>query len=206
MIHYIKQCLAQYYLNQLYKNIQSFHLAKQAREEQQLFSYEYIYGEINFASFMQLLKWCEIKPQSVFYDLGSGAGKAVMCAALMFDFKKICGIEQLKLLHDCAITIQQSSKYLRDKPIDWYHGDLLNIDWSDADVVFINASAFIGEFWQQVQKKLLSLKEGARIILVSKKLPEDNFELFITQDWGCSWGIARVTIYRRIRFMEEPST
>ena len=34
--------------HQIYHNVSGFHLAKQAREDQQLFAYEYIYGEIDF--------------------------------------------------------------------------------------------------------------------------------------------------------------
>lgn len=177
---------------ELYHNIPSFHLAKQARTQQQQFSYEYIYGEIDFASFAQLLMRCQIKPDNVFYDLGSGAGKAVVCAALLYDFKKACGIEQLQLLHECA---QQVAEPIADKNIYWYHADLLRFDWKDGDIVFINASAFISDFWQQVLAQLQQLKVGTQIIVVSKLLPATNFTLTYSDFLPMSWGLARVGIY-----------
>lgn len=181
---------------QLYENIPSFTLAKQARSEQQLFSYEYIYGEINYKSFIKLLDMCEINQENIFYDLGSGVGKAVMCAALLYDFKKTCGIEQLKLLHDCAIQIQ-ASELLKNKNIYLYQADMLTFDWSEADVVFINASAYMADFWQKILEKLKVLKAGTQIIVISKLLPTDYFTVKYNDFLPMSCGMVRVGVYVR---------
>jgi hypothetical protein len=180
---------------QLYHDIPSFSLATQARIQQQLFSYEYIYGEIDYKSFMKLLNMCEINTASIFYDLGSGVGKAVMCAALLYDFKKACGIEQLQLLHDHAIKVQQSSEVLKGKNIFFYHANLLTTDWLEADIVFINASAFIGDFWEQLLEKLKQLKVGTQIIVVSKLLPSDHFTVKYSDFLPMSCGWVRVGVY-----------
>lgn len=179
---------------QLYHAIPSFTLAKQARELQQQFAYEYIYGEIDFKSFAEILGRCLIKPDSVFYDLGSGAGKAVICAALLYDFKKVCGIEQLQLLHDCARQMQLHPK-LAHKNIIFHQADLLTTHWLDADIIFINASAFIGDFWQQIAAQLQQLKKGTQIILISKQLPATHFTLIYSDFLPMSWGLARAQIY-----------
>jgi hypothetical protein len=183
--------------HRLYQQSSGFHLAQLARAQQQLFSYEYIYGEIDFLSFSQLLKRCQIKPNNIFYDLGSGIGKAVVCAALLYDFKKICGIEQLKLLHEQALHIQQSSKILASRNINFYQADLLTFDWQDADILFVNASAFIGDFWEQVLTQLLKLKTGSQIIVVSKLLPANHFTQIYSDFIPMSWGLARAGIYLR---------
>lgn len=180
---------------QLYHNIPSFSLAKQARMQQQLFSYEYIYGEIDYKSFMKLLDRCEIRSASIFYDLGSGVGKAVMCAALLYDFKKICGIEQLQLLHDHATKVQQSSEVLKTKNIFLYQDNILTADWLEADIVFINASAFIGDFWNQLLEKLKQLKVGTQIVVVSKLLPSDHFTVKYSDFLSMSCGWVRVGVY-----------
>lgn len=198
-----KQWLAQRRLNkktrqtveschQIYQNIPSFNLAKQARSDQQLFSYEYIYGEIDFDSYAQVLSYCTIKPNSIFYDLGSGAGKAVVCAALLYDFKRACGIEHLELLHECA---QQASKHLEAYNIHFYLDNLLTYNWLDADILFINASTFIGDFWHEVLSRLKQLKSGTQIIVVSKQLPAESFSPIYDDFLLMSWGYARVGIY-----------
>ncbi len=181
----------------LYQYNPGFSLAKQARTQQQLFSYEYIYGEINYTSFIKLLDLCQIKQGSIFYDLGSGVGKAVVCAALLYDFKKACGIEQLQLLHEYAQKLQQSSKDLLDRNIHFYQADLLTLNWLDADILFINASAFIGDFWQQLLTKLKNLKIGAKIIVISKLLPSDNFTTLYNDFLPMSCGVVRVGVYVR---------
>ncbi len=201
MFHFkwpIRQWLVQrkaiYLCRKLYHNVPSFTLAQKARELQQQFSYEYIYGEIDFSSFSQLLSYCEMTPETIFYDLGSGSGKAVMCAALLYDFKKVCGIEHLELLHNCA---QNISKQLANKNIYLYQADLLTFDWQEADILFINASAFIGDFWQQVLSQLKQLKAGTQIIIVTKLLPEDYFTPIFNDTLLMSWGWARVGVWRR---------
>ena len=42
----------------------------------------------------------------IFYDLGSGTGKAVIAAALMHNFAVCCGIELLEGLHTISLEIQ----------------------------------------------------------------------------------------------------
>jgi SAM-dependent methyltransferase len=178
--------------DRIYQNICGFTLAVNARTQQQLFSYEYIYGEINYQSFIKLLNKCEITSRSIFYDLGSGLGKAVICAALLYDFKKVCGIEQLQLLHEQAkLAEQQTAK----NNIHFYHADILTHDWHDADIIFINASAYIGDFWQQLLKKLIELKKGTQIIVVSKLLPEEYFTVKYSDFMPMSCGIVRVGVY-----------
>ncbi len=181
---------------QWYSTIPSFHLAQQARSAQQQFGYEYIYGEIDFSSFALLLERCQINSESVFYDLGSGAGKAVVCAALLYEFKKVYGIEQLSLLHECAQKICSQLSVTHSQTITLYQADLLSFTYQDADIVFINASAFLGDFWQAVLVKLQGLKAGTQIILVSKPLPEAQFEQVYSDFLPMSWGLARVGVYR----------
>jgi precorrin-6B methylase 2 len=176
----------------IYQSIPSYHLAKQAREEQQLFSYEYIYGEIHFLTFAHLLMKCTINPNSIFYDLGSGSGKAVICSALLCDFKRAIGIEQLHLLHQCA---EQASKAFPHKNIYFYQADLLQYNWLDADILFINAATYIGDFWQKILLQLQQLKTGTQIIIISKQLPAPTFNLIHEDYQPMSWGMARVGIY-----------
>lgn len=178
----------------MYQDIPSFHLAKQGRAEQDLCGYEYIYGEIDCLSFAQLLTHCDLKSNSVFYDLGSGAGKTVILSALLHDFKKVCGIEQLTLLHQSAVQVAKESE---GKNIHFYCDDILNFNWLDGDIVFVNAATYIGDFWSKVLARLQQLRAGTQIIVVSKQLPSDHFDLIFEELLPMSWGVTRVGIYQR---------
>ena len=64
-----------------------------------------IYGEVDFASFYTVLRKINAAPGQVFYDLGSGTGKAVFAARITQDFSKCIGIEILSKLHQQAAKI-----------------------------------------------------------------------------------------------------
>ena len=58
----------------------------------------FVYGEIEYASFEATLRKIrdELRPgQDVFYDLGSGAGRPVVAAAVLFPFRACRGVELL---------------------------------------------------------------------------------------------------------------
>jgi len=126
----------------------------------------------------------------VFYDLGSGLGKAVILAFLLHDFSKLVGIELLEALHrhnphgfslashNPALRSQDLAKSADDlilKYRDQVHvtlpegsapasrehermslieGDFLEMDWSDADVVYANATRFDEPLMAAISKKV----------------------------------------------------
>jgi hypothetical protein len=63
-----------------------------------------IYGEVEFASFSKVLRKISPAPGGVFYDLGSGTGRAVFVARFLHDFKECKGIELLEGLHSVAVA------------------------------------------------------------------------------------------------------
>ena len=56
-------------------------------------------------------------------------------------------------------------------------GDFLEIDWSDADVVYANATRFDQPLMEAISKKAESLKPGARFIITTRPLLSDQFSL-----------------------------
>src|SRR6185437_5745051 len=78
----------EYFLYDLYKGLNTSGISKQERKRLNIEDDAFVYGEIEFLPFYTVLN--KTKPQSgdVFYDLGSGAGKAVFVAASFFNIKK----------------------------------------------------------------------------------------------------------------------
>lgn len=196
----------------LYREVQADKISRRDRKRLKIGDDAFIYGEIDFLSFAFILD--KVKPQAgeIFYDLGSGAGKAVIAAALSFDFVKSVGVELLPGL--CAVANEQISKahtlvksqnktlsdtYLaRLSRIEIINVDLQQCDFSEANIVFINATCFGYGMWEKVQEKLNSLQSGSRIIVTTKKIQHENFQLLNSDQELMSWGMNSVQIYQKI--------
>ena len=57
---------------------------------------EFTYGEISFLHFIPIIEAMQPKQSEVFWDLGCGAGKALVTAAIVFPYLgKVRGVELL---------------------------------------------------------------------------------------------------------------
>jgi SAM-dependent methyltransferase len=196
-------------LNALYADIDAYHFSKQDRQRLGLDDDNFIYGEVHFLSFLNILE--RVKPRSgdIFYDLGSGSGRAVIAAALAFDFSKSCGIEILPTLIDLAnnqvtkakslIKLEQADSaehYLQKiANVMFINDDFLHVDIDDADIIFITATCFHYTMWQEIVLKLATLKPGARVIVGTKKIEHEQFELVDQCIEPMSWGISSIHTY-----------
>jgi SAM-dependent methyltransferase len=157
-------------------------------------------------SFAHMLAITKPVAGEIFYDLGCGSGKAVFTAAMLYDFGKCYGVELLESMYKlCCEQKVKFAQLLRQLNLDptqadrirFIHQNLLQVDFRDGDVVFINATAFFGELWDAIVNKLYQLKPGARIILTSRKLPLKDFILLSDKRQLMSWGMNSVFIYQR---------
>eukprot|EP00607_Mallomonas_marina_P005451 CAMPEP_0182426556 /NCGR_PEP_ID=MMETSP1167-20130531/13041_1 /TAXON_ID=2988 /ORGANISM="Mallomonas Sp, Strain CCMP3275" /LENGTH=817 /DNA_ID=CAMNT_0024608059 /DNA_START=38 /DNA_END=2488 /DNA_ORIENTATION=+ len=145
------------------------------REDQSL-----TYGEVEYLSFIDILKRTGACHGDVFYDLGCGAGKAVISAALSgIQFMRCVGLEILPGLCDCARSAISKVKGLHGGNIhnipmmEIRESDILTADWSAADVLYISSICFSDNFMQSILEKCSDLKPGTTLITL--KLP-DNYE------------------------------
>lgn len=176
------------------------------RNQFKLNNVELTYGEILLHSFYQSMKIAQPREYEVFYDLGSGTGKLTCSAAILFNFKKIVGIEMQQPLHHFSTRMLRKLKALQKNNPEWQsrydkvqliEGDFLQHDISDADVIFINATCFQLETWRRLEEKFCQLKPGARILMTTKYLKEPYFKLLHTMSYEMSWGYARLSIFVR---------
>ena len=187
---------------QLFSDIDGFSVSRQARLGHD--AIEYTYGEIDFVSFIALMSLTNPNTNTLFYDLGSGTGKAVLACAIVFNVRKCCGIELFSTLHNSALRqlhhLQRLPDY-HDKAtsIHFINGDFLLIDFSDATLIFLNATAFFGEMWTAINHQLKQVKPGTIIITTSKKLSLDAFIVKKTTTVQMSWGLVRAYIHQRLQ-------
>lgn len=188
-----------------YMGSNPFRTSKLARMKRKLESDQYLYGEVNLLTLVKLIDLTNPKADEIFYDLGSGGGRAVLMASLCYDFKICCGIELLKPLYHLAqqkrqamIQIIKKKKPNFNSTAQFINGDFLTVDFSDADIIFVNATAYGGYIWDSLVTRFKNLKIGSRIIVTTFKLNYPQFKCILESHEVMSWGYCSVRIYQRI--------
>lgn len=179
-------------IDHLYKHHNAFAIAKQASDG--LNDSSYIYGEVTTSTLLDLLAILKPNANDIFYDLGSGVGKTLFAVKWRYPQISVNGIEKLPALH--AIAEQIAHKHTLH-PITPICADFLEWDFSDATIVFINATAYSGPLWNALLKKLWELKPHTKIIVTSKSLPEKGFIERYAGMEQMSWGLCSTYIYEK---------
>lgn len=129
---------------------------------------------------------CKAKPNPlVFYDLGSGTGKAVLLARILYDFSVCKGIEILDGLYNQSKTIERRfinyKKILaagQSQDVNMVHGSILDSVkqpvamewWRDGDIVFANSTCFDDDLMLEMAKLAAKMKPGAFFVTFTKGL------------------------------------
>lgn len=184
----------------LYHNTNGFLISQQARKERD--AIDYVYGEIEFLPFIALLSLVNIDHNTVFYDLGSGTGKAVIACAMVYPIHKSVGVELLPELQQSACEHIQKLATIEEyaetsKKIAFILGDFLTVDLSEATLVFINSSALFGSTWEALSNRLNSLPKLMTVITTSKTLLSSHFKLITRTKIQMSWGVIFAFIHTR---------
>lgn len=190
----------------LYGEVSGYQLSNTARKKLQYYDRSFTYGEVVVESMVSFMKEIRPKKDDVFYDLGSGAGKAVFVAALAFQFQKSVGIElldDLYLASETALHIykKQIEPGLLFHPlpqIEFRSGDILREDFSDGDIIFLHATCFHDSMMRVLCRKIEQLKKGARILSVSKTVESPKLRHLTTKSYPFSWGNASLHSYEKV--------
>jgi SAM-dependent methyltransferase len=185
---------------QLYQKIDGFLLSQRARQRQDRI--EYTYGEIEFLPFIALLSLAKPDGETVFYDLGSGVGKAVLACAFVYPVHQSIGVELLPELYleACNQTKQLAVIQHYDdkaKKITFILGNFLDVDLNDATLIFINATTFVGSLWENINTRLNNLPKLKTVITTSKPLITSNFLLIKSTKIQMSWGVVHAYIHTK---------
>jgi len=187
-------------LQALYKKVPAKSVSRKYRLFHLIKDKAFVYGEIDFLSFFTILERANPASQDIFYDLGSGSGKAVLSAMLFFNVKKSIGIEWLPPLHTQAQqqlekAMQQDINKESLQRIQFINDSFLDYDFSDADILYVAATCLSDATWHALINKMTALKPGSRIIVTTKTIQHEQFERVYQGIDLMSWGLAPVTIY-----------
>eukprot|EP00658_Telonema_sp_P-2_P027931 TRINITY_DN2149_c0_g1_i14.p1 TRINITY_DN2149_c0_g1~~TRINITY_DN2149_c0_g1_i14.p1 ORF type:complete len:255 (-),score=58.00 TRINITY_DN2149_c0_g1_i14:94-858(-) len=142
------------------------------------------YGEFGLLACMWALKECNAAneagcrhPLRVCYDLGSGSGRLLMFLSLVTDMTRLCGIEMLPSLHKTAegmlagfqdVILPQMDGPAPTARLDFVHGDLLEEDWSDADVILVTGTCFPERLMDAIEAKAsITMRPGSFCISIT---------------------------------------
>ncbi|CDZ78336.1 Histone methylation protein DOT1 [Legionella massiliensis] len=165
---------------------------------------EFIYGEIDFLSFYTILERTSPSTKDVFYDLGSGSGRAVLSAIVFFNVRKAIGIELLPPLYEQSKkTIQRFKQDNAEKEYlpqiertQFINDSFLHYDFSDADIVYVAATCLSDTSWNDLISKMARLKPGSRIIVTTKTIEHEQFESIYQSVELMSWGLCPIRVYK----------
>jgi SAM-dependent methyltransferase len=171
-----------------------------------------VYGEVSFAALGELIFGPHLKLKSgegVFYDLGSGTGRAVFAASYLHNFEKCWGIEILDGLTSASVEVlekydqkqfrsKRTPVAVQDQKIGFTRASFLDIDWSDADVLFCNSTCFDDELMEALRTQAKSMKPDSYCVTLTKQLKSPHFRLVDSTPRVMSWGYATIHIQQRL--------
>ena len=117
--HYLKEKIFNFYYNKESWDIAN-NFSKKEREEKKL-SDTFTYGETTYRSLSYIFEYIKLENNLIdgnFYDLGSGAGKALISASLIFPFKKCIGVELLDSLFLLSENVKEKYNENIEKQIN----------------------------------------------------------------------------------------
>lgn len=190
----------------LYGDVDGYGLSTKGRDRVQNHGEDFTYGEVTPQVMWDMLTMAQAKPGEVFYDLGSGTGKGVLYAGLLFDFQKCTGIEYFAELNDAAkLAHSRYQGYVlpllppekSGQELNFLEGDMRDHDISDADIVFTHCTCFSPDLMTVLTAKVDGLKSGARVITVSRELPSQQYTYQGMVPVQMAWGAATAYLYQR---------
>lgn len=162
--------------------------AEEGKEVFSLDKEELTYGEAIWSSIDKIMRIINPEPGKVFYDLGCGVGRVCFFANIKYGLKSY-GIDLLPTFINNADKIV---KKLNLKNISFLRNNWLEIDFSDADIIYVAGTCLSDETLDSLTEKIVKLKSGTYVISVSNLLNSDKLLLIKEMYLPFSWGKAEV--------------
>ena len=89
----------------------------------------------------------------------------------------------------------------RCSEIEFVLGDVLRVNWEDADVCFANSTCFSYELMRSIAEHARKMKKGSFFVTLTKELAprSDVWEVLDSTRHRMSWGPATVFVQRKVR-------
>jgi hypothetical protein len=126
-----------------------------------------VYGELTWPGVERLAAALELGEKDVFYDLGSGVGKAVLQIAMTIPVKKSIGIELTKPRYEgSAQALKQIKKLdlIVAKQCIFRNESLMDSNLTDATAIYTASTCFSDSFMLRMTRKIASYNRPMRFV------------------------------------------
>ena len=194
------------YFIEFFKDSNGYFISAENKKELNKQTKSLTYGDVSYDSLTAMLDIINPTNPCVFYDLGSGIGKALVGSVLASPIKTIKGIEALPKLCDESISIiKKFISFLGEKfqdiklpTYEVYNQNIEDFNFSDADIVFVNSTCFEADLMHEISRKSEQLKKDSYCITFTKKIDSKLFEVVHEDHFEMEWGNPTVYIQKKI--------
>ena len=166
----------------------------------------HVYGELTHEGTETVLRMMRPAHGDVLYDMGSGAGRFVVHAALALPHVRVVGVELSSVRHSVAFA---ASKRAALTNLHVIHGDMLTSPCEDATLVYFASLLFDARFIRQLCSRFEAQAPRLRMFVTLLAIPKGALPSFaltaVEPSLSVTWGHARAFVYtRRSATIEEP--
>ena len=187
----------------VYEGISGFSLSNEDSVKMRTVGPASVYGEILYDSLEVLLDTLRVGSTDVFYDLGSGVGKAVMQVALNTDAKKVVGLELSANRMDRAFEAKERLIALgytkAAEKLELKEQDFLEASIDDATIIFLCSTCFPDDMMEKLTEKITGLDKPVKIITL-RRINDPQVQLIHEYKLPMSWSEGSpVYIYKTVK-------
>jgi len=169
---------------------------KALKESAESFSSEYalVYGEISpFSLVTMFCTVCATSGQR-FYDLGSGTGKAVVLAKLLG--LNATGIEffEDRWVVSCEAKDRLLSELTDSDGIQFLHANVLDVDFSDADLVLCTDILWPADLRAGVANIARGMRRGSFLVTNEEICDDPGFDLLTEIELATNWNATQTYV------------
>jgi len=157
-----------------------------------------IYGETFLTTLEQIADAAEVSADDVVYELGCGRGRGVF----WFNTVRGCRSVGVDINRYFIIQARRIQRKAEIEGVDFVLGNVIDIDYGDADFIYLYGTAFSDRAIVRLVRRFESLRSGTRVATVSYPLNAYTrtplFKLEKTIKAAYPWGETEVYIQRRL--------
>lgn len=156
--------------------------------------HSFTFGSTPLRTWDILISRVGMEKGTVVFEVGCGTGMGCFFVARRLQ-STVVGIEYSDAFMRRAEWVHRK---VRGKKPFFVHGDAREIDYSDADVVYLFSTTFTPELYRDLSLRLQeTLVDGAVVLSVSEKMnPADAFEVIDQFDVPYYFGFCTVFVHR----------